>query len=182
MCEGELTPRSAEEVAQRLLALLVVSGRIHNPEDSRKWMEDNELAPLLSPKEAAYMRDPSPPKQDHINFSWRSEAAVPLVWALKMIDAMPPLDQQFDLLSVKAVRETVSDPGWLLADPCIRPRDQITEQEHVLLESHWRVRDARLFGKPTPNGLHPGIVKERRQGMSWIAGWGSDWDNVPLDT
>jgi hypothetical protein len=30
--------------------------------------------------------------------------------------------------------------------------------------------------------LNHGIVYERRYGLSWLVGWGEDWDNVPTDT
>jgi hypothetical protein len=55
-----------------------------------------------------------------------------------------------------------------------------------------RVRDAQFVGigkylQPQPGDppideLNPGIVYERRYGLSWLVGWGDDWDNVPTDT
>ncbi len=56
--------------------------------------------------------------------------------------------------------------------------------EQHLYHQHWRVRDAQLFGKPMPPELDPGIVYERRYGLSWLVGWGEgdDWDEVPTDT
>jgi hypothetical protein len=64
--------------------------------------------------------------------------------------------------------------------------------ESNLYHQHWRVRDAELVGigkflEPQPGDppieeLNPGIVHERRYGLSWLVGWGEDWDNVPTDT
>ena len=62
--------------------------------------------------------------------------------------------------------------------------------EEFLYHQHWRVRD-RDFGfnndEPDPTdppieALDTGIVTERRYGMSWVAGDGDTWDEVPTDT
>jgi len=64
--------------------------------------------------------------------------------------------------------------------------------ESGLYHQHWRVRDAELVGigqflEPRPDDppiedLDPSIVYERRYALSWLVGWGEDWDNVPTDT
>jgi hypothetical protein len=33
-----------------------------------------------------------------------------------------------------------------------------------------------------PKEINPGVVYERRYGLSWVIGWGEDWDEVPTDT
>ena len=39
----ELKPKSAEQVAQRVLALLVAVGKVHDPEGCVAWMKKHNL-------------------------------------------------------------------------------------------------------------------------------------------
>jgi hypothetical protein len=79
-----------------------------------------------------------------------------------------------------------------LSTAVMRSYDEIGEMEHYLYHQHWRVRD-RDYGfnvgirihsndQPPLDELDSGIVYERRYGMSWVAGWGDSWDDVPTDT
>ena len=79
-------------------------------------------------------------------------------------------------------RRAVREPSGFLADATLRPSEVLEDGEATLYHQHWRVRDAQIFGKKMPSELDPGIVCERRYALSWLVGWGSDWDDVPTDT
>ena len=188
-----LKPRSPQEVAQRVLAILVLIGKVHEPQHITKWMERNNIRPFLSPREADFIDDDAPSEQARVAASWRAEAAVSLVWALGGISEMPPLNEQFSIFNNEMVRSALKDPPAFIANARLRDAEELGAMEHHLYHQHWRVRDAELgfnVGKsldPLPDDppieeLDPGIVCERRYGLSWLVGWGADWDHVPTDT
>ena len=189
--DDRLKPRTAQEAAQRVVAILALIGKAHDPERSAAWRQKHGVDQLLSRAEEAFIKDPAPAEMARIAFSWRAEAMVSLIWALGGIAEMPSFDRQFNLFDVEMVRAALKDPHQFIADAQLRSDDEISTMEHFLYHQHWRVRDAQLGGhgqyEPNPGDppieeLHPGIVQERRYGMSWLVGWGRDWDSVPLDT
>src|SRR5262245_41538901 len=106
----ELKPKSAEQAAQRVLALLVAVGKVHDPEGCVAWMKKNNLQQFLSPAELAFVEDETPSEEARVAFSWRAEAMVSLLWALKALREMPPLNEQFGVFEVEAVRAALKDP------------------------------------------------------------------------
>lgn len=79
-------------------------------------------------------------------------------------------------------RLAAHEPAVFLTRATLRPLETLTAAEQDLYHQRWRVRDAQLFGEPMPMELDPGVVRERRYALSWLVGWGSDWDHVPTDT
>src|SRR5262245_18536535 len=97
----EMTPKSVEQVAQRVLGLLIAVGKVHDPERCLAWMKKHDLRRCLSPAELAFVEKESPSQEDRVAFSWRAEAMVSLLWALEGISQMPPLSEQFDVFGVE---------------------------------------------------------------------------------
>ena len=188
----QLKPRSAEQTAQRVLALLVVIGKVHDPERCVAWMRLHNLQRFLSPVEVAFVEEEAPSEKSRVDFSWRAEALVSLLWALKAFSKMPPFDEQFDVFGVEMVRRALEDPLAFVSTAQIRSIQEISDMEANLYNQHWRVRDAEFvdigkFFAPLPDDppieeLNPSIVYERRYGLSWLVGWGENWDDVPTDT
>lgn len=189
---NELKFKSAEQTAQRVLALLVVVGKVHDPEKCAAWAKKYNLYQFLSPAEVAFVEEETPSEESRVAFSWRAEAMVSLLWALHAFSEMPSLDEQFDVFDIDMVRKALKDPFSFASTAQLRNTEEISEMEAHLYHQHWRVRDAELVGigkflEPQPDeppieDLHPGVVYERRYGLSWIVGWGDDWDTVPTDT
>jgi hypothetical protein len=174
------------------LALLVAVAKVHDPERCVAWMKKHNLQQFLSPAEAAFVQEETPPEESRVAFSWRAEAMVSLLWALKALSEMPPLNEQFDVFEVEMVRAALKEPLVFVSNARLRDAQEIRDMESNLYHQHWRVRDAELVGigkflEPRPGDppieeLNPGIVYERRYGLSWLVGWGEDWDNIPTDT
>jgi len=80
------------------------------------------------------------------------------------------------------MKEAVRDPVAFQQNAKLRDDVEIAEMEQKLYHAQWQVRDAQLFKKPMPAGLHGSIVHERRYALSWLVGDGDDWDEVPTDT
>lgn len=190
---SDLTPRSAQETAQRVLALLTVIGKVHDPQRSTAWMQKHNLQHYLSPAETAFVAQESPSYESRVSFSWRAEAMVSLLWALGGLPEMPPFNEQFEVFGVEIVSKALNDPKAFVNQAKLRSAQEISDMEDHLYHQHWRVRDHELGlnvgkhldprpGDPPIEELNPGIVHERRYGLSWLAGWGEDWDHVPTDT
>jgi len=171
-------------VARRVLALLAVSSRAIQPTAKvDSWVEHNQIEQLFSNDERrffSYLGTPDP--QTVINFSWRSEAVVALLWALGGFQSMPSLAEQASLAELPFVGDAFAQPEVFVRNAKLRPLDELVEMEDHLYHQHWRVRDAQLLQRPTPAELHAGVVIERRYALSWLVGGCEDWDNVPTDT
>ncbi len=175
---------SPQAVAERLLALFAVSSKAVNPStDLTAWVERNDVGQHFSEAERAFFySSQAAERQALVNFSWRSEALVALVWALGGLQEMPSLSEQAKLSELPLVREAYSNPEAFIRQATLRAEEQLVEMEDHLYQQHWRVRDAQLFGKQMPPELNPGVVYERRYAMSWLVGDEEDWDDVPTDT
>jgi hypothetical protein len=182
--DTEHVPQTPRDVAKRVLAIIAVVEKAHNvnPVELDRWVTAHRIHEYLSPLEAAFFGKRDPSQQEIVTQSWRAESLVPLLWALGLIDELPPLNLQFSWQFVRGLSSAIADPEAFIRTACLRSREVLDEAEAHLYHQHWRVRDAQLFGKPMPEELDPGIVYERRYGASWLVGWSHDWDNVPTDT
>lgn len=155
------------------ISLLAVVGRTH--ENSlygiTGWVDGNEIAAFFSANELAYFSCENPTEAQWIDFSWRSEAVVPLIWALCGLEDFPALNSQFDIWENEMVRVALKAPGSFIASAELRDSNAIETQEQKLYQEHWRVRDAQLLGREMPPDLEPRIVYERRYALSWLVGW-----------
>jgi len=180
----ELLPRSPVQAAQRCLALLAVVERVYEQPPARisAWVNEHNIFQYFSAEEAAFFEAPEPPEEQRVSFSWRAEAMIPLLWALGQIPKLPPLNEKANLGSIPSVHSAVGDPQLFIEKSSLRPDHVLADAEADLYHQHWRVRDAQLFQKSMPAELDPSIVYERRYALSWLVGWGEDWDDVPTDT
>ena len=182
--DDAMSPRTPEQVAQRLLALTATVSRTYSAADSPElaWVKQHGVEAFFSDEERAFYQQPEPTEQQLVNFSWRTEGLVAVAWALGGLDQLPALNLTADLKSIRLLAQAMKDPKAFIAQAQLRPASDIEAAEGELYQQHWRVRDAQLFNKPMPDELHPGVVYERRYALSWLVGYGDDWDEVPTDT
>ncbi len=186
---GDMACRSAAEVAQRLLALAAVVSRaqmlaqgVQHPVIDQAWLQSHGIAGFFSASEAAFWQDPQPGRQALVDFSWRAEAMLPMVWALGGMPALPPSDERASIWAWPLLQQAIQSPAQFIVQACLRAEEVIANEEERLVDEHWQVTDARLHRKPMPAHLDSGIVLERRYALSWMIGYGEDWDCVPVDT
>ena len=178
--ELELHPRTARQTAERFLALVAVAAQAH--QQDTEWVRQQGVDGFFSMDERAFFFDAQPAPQEVVNFSWRAEALCALCWALGGGPGFPALNQRADIWGLEMLQQAMAAPGIFIDQAQLRPAQEIEEMEAHLYQQHWRVRDAQLFNKPVPEELCPSIVYERRYALSWLVGWGDDWDEVPTDT
>jgi len=188
--EDEITPRSNSEVAQRVLGLIASIGKVHFTEPNEKWILENGIRPYLTALEASFVGSESPTEKERVNYSWKAEALVSLLWSLNGLEQMPRLNEQFDIFKNEMVVQAIRETAKFLRDASLRPYDELQEQESFLYHQHWRVRDRdhgfnngkQIEDNIDISDLDTSVVYERRYGMSWVVGNGDTWDEVPTDT
>lgn len=157
------------------------------------WCRKYRVRDYLSGAELRFLEETDPEQQTIVNFSWRAEALVSLVWALGGMQEMPPLSEQFWVLDTDFIAAAMKNPNSFRLSANMRSSQEIEEMEGFLYHQHWRVRDKQLgFNVGEDYSLRPGeipvddlnssVVYERRYGLSWAVGCGDDWDDVPTDT
>ncbi len=179
----QLNPPTAEQTAQRVLAILAIFDKAHQDDQIDQWVASNHIDQYFSNEERIFFNTSSPDEKIRIRFSWRAEGLVPLLWALGIIDEMPTLNQMVELGQYEqALKSIYNSPQSFIKSASLRSHQEIEKLEEHLYHQHWRTRDAYLFKKPMPRELDPWIVYERRYAASWLVGWSEDWDEVPTDT
>ncbi len=187
--EEEIPPfkeRTLGDVVKRCLVLYGVLGAGHGVprSDVIEWLTRESLLDSISPQEHLLLLGSTPTQQQLTNATWRAEALVPIIWALNLFEAIPEPTRLCDLeLIQKNIPEIGSSTASFVSEARLRSADQIADANHEIYHIHWSVRDARLFGRPIPNSLVPGVVQERHYALNWLIGYlDQDWDDVTTDT
>lgn len=181
--EAETSLRSAQEVAGRLLALVIVAakGEGLEPEHVGAFMAKRGILPLLTPKERAFIEDPAPSRHECVQFSWRYEAAWVLFWALGWVER-GTLGLPRATCDVAGMVATVRDTDDLAARGLRRTNDVLNEAD-LIYRCDWAVVQASIDGEEPSGGLHPGVTRERHRALNWLIRYeDADWDEVPTDT
>lgn len=176
-------PRSSRQIAVRALILqggvAVASGV--DPEPIMEWFHDQRLWRSVTPEERAFLKNPSPTKEQCTKLGWHQEAEWALLWAIGKVEALglptrqcdarrlvdeiiPPLGSQIaGFLATAKVRE----PGVLLAED---------ERTYNL----WCYAQKARRKKQLPPDLNLSVLYERRYAFEWLDGMHS-WDDVTCD-
>lgn len=184
--EDQHTPRTAAEIARRALVLnsVIVAAYGWDRDDLITWLKDEGLWDEATPKEKLFLSTPKPDAQQLINFSWRSEAQVALLWAIQTLPNLGSLAEEVDTVPlVDAIPGIFEPTREFIESASLREPDVIMREREKVRYAHWQVRDASLRKLPVPNGINPGIVQERHHGFNWVIGYcGDEWDDVTADT
>lgn len=178
--------RSAQEVAARSVVLYAVVGAGHKENRSEivSWLVAEGLWDHVSPDERDFLECGEATQRQVVNATWRAEALFALLWSLRLFQDLPPPVALCDLQAMQSVLPAFLGPTatWIqLAQS--RSAGEIEAANAEIYQTHWSVRDAQLFGRPVPNGYHPGIVQERHHALNWLVRYGNyDWDDVATDT
>lgn len=182
--EGEAKVPAKEDVAYRALALLVVAVKGEGLEQAtvERVIKDYELDGHFTPKELAFIQNPSPSQRDRIEFSWRYEAAWTLLWALGYVEKLEKpagicnVRRAVELMKARSARQFV-------ADARLRSTPEILDQADRIYRYHWAVVDARVNGKGAPAELQSGVTQERHYALNWLIGYmDQQWDDISTDT
>ena len=89
---------------------------------------------------------------DQINFSWRMEAMAMILWALNVIEELPPIDEMVKHEILKDFPAD-NDVQAFLQKAKLRSREEIEEARNLLEMWNWRSRTRQLM-ESAPAGSH----------------------------
>lgn len=177
--------RSAEEIARRALCLAAVISCAYG--DSKEtvslWLKSEQLWEHLSLKEKNFLENESDQKTD-AQYTWKIEALIPMLWAIKKIPSMPGLKSECNTeLLKKAVIWSPNSTKEYISSSVIRDEEEINSEYEKVYQAHWKVRDREINGKAPLKSLNSGVVYERHYSFNWVIGYmGQGWDDISTDT
>lgn len=195
LTESEAKVKSREDMIRRAVALFTVAVYSEALLSNQASLEEalayaNKMEKLygmrayLSPKETAYLDDPSSEEQTRIQFIWRYEACATLLWAAGITDELPYPSEIVDIPILSAIFWEHKGISKLLAKGFARPDSDILDEADVTLRYDWACVDARIRGEEAPASLNAGIVAERHYAFNWIIGANeeAEWDDIQPNT
>jgi hypothetical protein len=171
-------------VAERALALFAVALHCDDPQglQAHRFLHQEELWRAITPKERAFLLLSDPPQSDLVQFSWRNEALIVLLWALNHVqvltfpDAPCDLDIATEVIRRAPIREFIDTAR-------LRAPDQILDEADFIFRCHWAVVEAGLHGQEPTGNLDADVVYERHYALNWLVGYlDQEWDDVSTDT
>jgi len=181
--ETEITPRTAQEVAQRCLAVAIaaVKGETGDQELIEELVKEYGAREYFSPEEKKFIDNPNPSAQDRANFGWRYECAHVLLWSLGYVDKLQPPGEICNVAQEMGVVRDAG-PDGLIQNARPRPLSEILDQADLYYRLHWAAIELRLQGKDS-GAVDEEIVMERHRALNWLIRYlDQDWDDVTTDT
>jgi hypothetical protein len=194
--EAEAKPRSAEEIAKRLLAMFGVCVYSEARGGGEKWKGAQKylhkidellgggLDAALTPLEKAYLAEKKPAQQDLANFSWRYECCHVLLWALGIYEELGWPEKICDVSRMSKLIWNLEGLADLLERAKMRSQEELLDAADLILRCDWACVDARINGREAPAGMDGGVAMEWHRATEWLVGGceGADWDEVRTDT
>ncbi len=182
--ESDSIRRSAQDIAYRALALIVVAvkGEGLEQEVVERIVQEYGLQAHFTPKELRFIRDVLLSNIDRVQFAWRYEAAWVMLWALGYVER---LGKPTAICDVSRAVRTMKDRNTskFIKDSSLRPLNDLLDQADLIYRYHWAVVDARVNSRPAPANLEPGVTLERHYALNWLVGYmGQEWDHISTDT
>ena len=182
--------RDARDVAARCHAIAAALALQHKapPARIRAALRDNDLERWLAASELHFLRHLEGEvdmgrdelHRTTVDISWREEALWALMWALELVDDLPP-DQ---LCGQDPFYERLApdmDPSRGLTDVVLRPLPEIVAMLDFYYLLHWHARNAQYHGAVWDPQIAPGAVLERRRALEWLF-QDEPWEDVDLGT
>ena len=181
---SEARLRSKPEIAYRSLALLAAALKAEGLEQHifERVLSKYALAPYFTSKESAFIEQQSPSEKERAQFAWRYEAAWVLLWALSYIENIGEPSAICDVPKAVSIMRDRSTEQFI-AEASLRSLAQVLDETDLIYRYHWAAVDARINGKPCPEGVDLGVVYERHYALNWLIGYlDQAWDDVTTDT
>ncbi len=186
--ESEVTFRSADELAWRMLSLFIVAVRAESlasgkPIPVARLREKSPLAfQSLTPNEQAFLNNDSPDEQEITNAVWRYEAMYTLQWALGIQQELKFADEICDVPSVAQIMVERADAD-LVTEAALRDASEILDALDLNQRMLWAARDAALREQEPPAGIDGSVLSERQHTLNWLVQHArAPWDDVDTPT
>lgn len=184
--EDHDVPQSAESIAKRALVNQCVIAAGHGVSKARikRWLKQEGLWADASPKERRFLESRDASEQDCFNATWRAEAQVALLWAIRKIRSLGNLGEMCNSGQlVDAIPALGASTKEFIKTAKLRSKKKIEEEYETIYDSHWRLRDAKRRGLDFTESINPDVIQERHYAFNWIMGYcGQTWDEMTTDT
>jgi Domain of unknown function (DUF4272) len=177
--------RTAVEVARRAIILCcVAASKAFPPGEFNAWLEREGLWKDVSPKEVELLTAKEPTERQRIDSSWRSEALQVLLWSIGKLPSLPPIVELVNVgRMLDAMPEPGSDTASFISSAVLRPDSEIDEELECIVQSHWEIRNSRMYPEETHGPMIDGVVVERHWALAWLENYDDEpWDQTPLTT
>jgi uncharacterized protein DUF4272 len=178
-------PLAARQVATRAIILhgvvAVASGV--DPKPVVEWFRDQAIWPEVSPRERAFLLDPSTAdRKERIGFQWRQEAEWALLWVISKVEALGLPIRQCDTrrLVDEIIPALGSDIEPFLANAVLRAPGVLLAEDDRVYDLWCRWHAARRIGDPLPEDLDEAVLYQRVYALEWLRGI-EPWDEVAAD-
>lgn len=178
------TPRS---VAERVIGLAytnLVAFDTVPPEWSLNQLAEYQLTGLLTPKEKAFLANPTP--EQKLAETWKVEAIWTLLWSLKIVGELEFPDHLVNLNDLNSgtypVAMGISPLEFIDRFDSMRPKNEILDACDLYYRYDWACVDSRIRNQPMKT-INPEIVYERHFALNWLINYEKqEWDDVRTDT
>ena len=133
--------------------------------ETEEWFERESLTEALTDTERTLFDAPTSawPPEAIADGMWRKEALGVLLWALRMVDAMPPIDHEFAVEDLNAAIESPGSVSVFRATARLRDPGEI--------EAAWREADTWFGATEGAGGTDStlaSISAERSRALGWL--------------
>ena len=133
--------------------------------ETEEWFERESLTEALTDTERTLFdaRTSAWPPEAIADGMWRKEALGVLLWALRMVDAMPPIDHEFAVEDLNAAIESPGSVSVFRATARLRDPGEI--------EAAWREADTWFGATEGAGGTDStlaSISAERSRALGWL--------------
>jgi hypothetical protein len=133
--------------------------------ETEEWFERESLTGALTDVERTLFDAPTSawPPEAIADGMWRKEALGVLLWALRMIEAMPPIDHEFAVEDLNAAIESPGSVSVFRATARLRDPGEI--------EAAWREADTwfgATEGADAADSTLASISAERSRALGWL--------------
>lgn len=178
-------PRTAEEVATRIIALQCVIAAAHGvpKSDVIEWLNKEELTAELTPKEKAYLFADDSTATETARMTWFAEAEMLLLWAVQLVDT---LEEPGKLCDTGKIIEVM--PGLFestkafIGSATLRSEDEIEKLYEKTYDIHCEIGKAKRDGHLDNMMWNKDVVFFRHYALNWLTGYCcQEWDEVTPD-
>jgi hypothetical protein len=181
--DASIIPRLPGEIARRCVAvaLCAVKGESNDQDLVNRLVADLGAEPYFSPREAAFIRNESPTRQDLVDTAWGYEIVHVLLWSLGYLKELKPPHEICDVAGEAA---TVLDRHAEGLEANAHPRSvgELLDMADLYYHYHWSAIELRLHGQSS-DALNEEIIRERHRALNWLIRYmDQSWDDVQTDT
>ena len=185
--DDDVELHSPDDVLRRLVALwAVVDKAFLGPNsESTNYIVTHKLQTWLSTVELAFLLNKQPTERDGIHFSWQLETLYFVAWCAGLLECPAVPNEESSVKSILDLFPTGTEqPDRLRTAIRLRTKSEILDRADLLYRLHWAVRDAKLAGSGTLQGINGGVIQEWHRAVNWMIRYDgeNDWDQVGTDT